>query len=61
MKIKELNYQCDSSSYFERIKHLDWPVFLDSCYQKDKPNSEFAHFDIITAEPFKKISYNFIR
>ncbi|MFL2980996.1 MAG: aminodeoxychorismate synthase component I [Methylophilaceae bacterium] len=58
MKIKELNYQCDSSSYFERIKHLDWPVFLDSCYQKDKPNSEFAHFDIITAEPFKKISCN---
>jgi para-aminobenzoate synthetase component 1 len=52
---KELFYCSDSSVYFEKIKHLEWPVFLDSCYQKDKPHSKYARFDIIAANPFIKI------
>jgi para-aminobenzoate synthetase component I len=55
---EELIYYSDSSIYFEKIKHLEWPVFLDSCYQKDKPQSKFARFDIITANPFVKIRSN---
>jgi para-aminobenzoate synthetase component 1 len=55
MLIEELTYYTDSSSYFEKIKHLEWPVFLDSCYQKDKPQSKYARFDIIAANPFIKI------
>jgi len=56
MLIEELSYYSDSSYYFEKIKHLDWPVFLDSCYQKDKPQSKYARFDIIAANPFIKIT-----
>ncbi len=55
MLIEEVTYYSDSSYYFEKIKHLEWPVFLDSCYQKDKPQSEYARFDIIAANPFIKI------
>lgn len=58
MLIKELTYNSDSSSYFEKIKHLEWPVFLDSCYQKNKPQSEYARFDIVAANPFIKIRAN---
>ena len=56
MLIEELTYYTDSSSYFEKIKNLEWPVFLDSCYQKDKPQSKYARFDIIAANPFIKIT-----
>ena len=56
MKLEELTYFTDSSIYFEKVKHLDWPVFLDSCYQKDKPQSDYARFDIISANPFVKIT-----
>ena len=55
MLIEEIPYNSDSSYYFEKIKHLEWPVFLDSCYQKDKPQSKYARFDIIAANPFIKI------
>jgi para-aminobenzoate synthetase component 1 len=55
MLIEELSYYSDSSYYFEKIKHLEWPVFLDSCYQKDKPQSKYARFDIVAANPFIKI------
>ena len=55
MLIKEITYYSDSSYYFEKIKHLEWPVFLDSCYQKDKPQSKYARFDIVSANPFVKI------
>jgi len=56
MLIEELSYYSDSSYYFEKIKHLEWPVFLDSCYQKDKLQSKYARFDIISANPFIKIT-----
>ena len=55
MIIKKLSYYSDSSIYFEKIKHLEWPIFLDSCFQKDKPQSEYARFDIVAANPFIKI------
>ena len=55
MLIEEIPYNSDSSYYFEKIKHLEWPVFLDSCYQKDKPQSKYARFDIVAANPFIKI------
>jgi para-aminobenzoate synthetase component 1 len=55
MIIEEITYYSDSSYYFEKIKHLEWPVFLDSCYQKDKPQSKYARFDIVAANPFIKI------
>jgi para-aminobenzoate synthetase component 1 len=55
MLIEDLPYNSDSSYYFEKIKHLEWPVFLDSCYQKDKPQSKYARFDIVAANPFIKI------
>ena len=55
MLIKELFYCSNSSIYFDKIKHLEWPVFLDSCFQSDKPKSEYARFDIIAANPFVKI------
>ena len=55
MLIEEITYYSDSSYYFEKIKHLEWPVFLDSCYQKDKPQSKYARFDIVSANPFVKI------
>jgi len=56
MKIEELEYQVDSSLFYEKISHLEWPVFLDSCYQKDKPKNSFARFDIVVANPFIKLS-----
>jgi|TARA_B110000003_G_scaffold276242_1_gene321691 para-aminobenzoate synthetase component I len=56
MKIEELEYQVDSSLIYEKISHFEWPIFLDSCYQKDKPKSSFARFDIIAANPFIKLS-----
>ena len=55
MIIKKLSYYSDSSIYFEKIKHLEWAIFLDSCFQKDKPQSEYARFDIVAANPFIKI------
>ncbi len=57
MLIEEITYYSDSSYYFEKIKHLEWPVFLDSCYQKDRPQSKYARFDIVAANPFIKITH----
>jgi len=56
MKIEELPYEIDSATYYEKIRHLDWPVFLDSSYQENKSKSEYARFDIISASPFIKLS-----
>lgn len=47
----ELPYQADASYYFERIRHLAWPVFFDS-YQPDHPDSRYS---IITAAPFQTL------
>ena len=55
MLIEKLFYSSDSTIYFDKIKHLEWPVFLDSCFQSGKPKSKYARFDIIAANPFVKI------
>ena len=56
MYIDEIPYLEDTSIYYEKIRHLKWPVFIDSAYQKDKPDSEIARYDIIAADPFIKIT-----
>jgi para-aminobenzoate synthetase component I len=48
----EIPYNADSTFYYERIRHLKWPVFLDSAFQKGREQNELARFDIITANPF---------
>lgn len=47
-----LPYQADSSYYFERIRHLPWPVFFDSTRNTAQDN----RYDIITAAPFKTLT-----
>ena len=56
MQIAEIPYIKDSSFYYEKIRHLKWPVFLDSSYQKDMPQSKKARYDIIAADPFIRIT-----
>ena len=56
MHIAEIPYIKDSSFYYEKIRHLKWPIFLDSSYQKDMPQSKIARYDIIAADPFIRIT-----
>jgi para-aminobenzoate synthetase component 1 len=55
MLIKKIPYNLDTTAYYEQIRHLDWPVFFDSCYQADRKKSPYARYDIISADPFIKI------
>jgi len=55
MIIKKIPYNIDTTVYYEQIRHLDWPVFFDSCYQSDREKSPYARYDIISADPFIKI------
>jgi para-aminobenzoate synthetase component 1 len=52
----EIPYHHDSSQLFERIKHLPWPMLLDSGQMLNastgKPGSQYGRYDIIVAEPF---------
>ena len=45
---KQLPYQSDSCHYFELVRHLPWPVFLDSTQN----TSQDDRYDIIAADPF---------
>lgn len=47
LKCYPLTYHEDACYYFERLRHLDGCVLLDS----GKPRSEGGRFDIISAEP----------
>ncbi|WP_269618294.1 aminodeoxychorismate synthase component I [Zhongshania sp. BJYM1] len=47
-----LPYHCDSCGFFSKLKHLAYPVFLDSA----APFSDFGRFDIICAQPKEIIS-----
>jgi para-aminobenzoate synthetase component 1 len=49
----ELPYLSDSSVYFELIRNLAWPIFLDSNYQE---NNQQGRYDILTAQPIVKIT-----
>jgi len=44
----ELPYQLDSADYFEAIRDLAWPVFLDSA----NTDLESGRYDIMAADPF---------
>ena len=44
----ELPYQSDSSLYFEALRDLPWPVFLDSSQR----STQDSRYDILTADPF---------
>ena len=47
-----LPYSSDSSDYFNRIRHLPWPVFFDSTTDTTHDN----RYDIIAAAPFKTLT-----
>jgi len=46
-----LPYRSDSSYWFEKIRHLPWPVLLASGNPMDKPG-----FDIVTANPYATVT-----
>ena len=54
----EIPYHDDGTHYYEGIRHLKWPVFLDSAFQSEREHSALARFDIITANPFTTIISN---
>ena len=54
IKRHSLPYEEDSSTYFERVRSLGNPVFLDSC----QPAALFGRFDIISAAPEALIRYH---
>ena len=47
----ELPYLSDSSIYFEAVRCLSWPIFLDSA----NTNYAIGRYDIIAADPFIKL------
>jgi para-aminobenzoate synthetase component I len=51
----ELPYHDDSANLFTRIKHLHWPMFLDSGQAinpvTQQSGSQFGRYDILVAEP----------
>jgi para-aminobenzoate synthetase component I len=51
----ELPYENDSAKLFARIKHMHWPMMLDSGQvinpQTQLPGSQFGRFDILVANP----------
>jgi para-aminobenzoate synthetase component 1 len=49
---ESLPYQANSSHYFELVRHLPWPVFLDSTQNTTQDN----RYDIIAADPFITLS-----
>ncbi|SEQ70161.1 para-aminobenzoate synthetase component 1 [Amphritea atlantica] len=52
-RLFSLPYLQNTTLYFERIRHLDAPVFLDS----GKPAGRYGRFDIIAANPEARLSY----
>ncbi|GAB1266260.1 aminodeoxychorismate synthase component I [Aurantivibrio infirmus] len=49
LKLIEIPFYKNGQHYFNLIKHLPYPVWLDS----GRPKAEFGRFDIITARPSK--------
>ena len=47
MPVESLTYQSNSCDYFNAIRHLPQPIFLDSC----APHSLGGRYDIIAANP----------
>tara|TARA_B100000035_G_scaffold315313_1_gene335173 strand:- start:12023 stop:13405 length:1383 start_codon:yes stop_codon:yes gene_type:complete len=55
MRKFKIPYYSDSSIYFEKIRHLTWPIFLDSSYQSTMKRNKLVHYDVLTANPFLKV------
>ncbi|WP_428035720.1 aminodeoxychorismate synthase component I [Amphritea sp.] len=53
-RLFSLPYLANSTLYFERIRHLPAPVYLDS----GKPSGRYGRYDIIAADPVVKLSYS---
>lgn len=51
--LDELPYRPDSCGWFERLRDLPAPLFLDSCY----PHSRHGRFDILMADPAEDLSF----
>ena len=47
MHIISLPYIRDASHYFERIRHLQWPLLLDS----NQRAGDFGRYDLMMANP----------
>lgn len=52
--VTELPYLKDSYLYFNCVRNLDWPIWLDSCHTEKSPNRH-ARYDIIAAAPRHRI------
>lgn len=50
-QVVALPYQRDTLVYFNAVKHLPYPVWLDSC----QPDSQQGRYDIIAAEPHTRV------
>lgn len=48
----DLIYFEDSARLFATVAHLPWAMYLDS----GQPGSQYGHYDIIVADPFKTLS-----
>ncbi len=53
-RLHALPYQADASLYFDRIRHLDWPIWLDSGH----PSRQMGRYDILAAEPVEQLALN---
>ncbi len=51
LRLQALPYLIDSSVLFEALRHLPWPVFLDSGH----PESQQGRFDILAADPSQRL------
>ncbi|MGI9274977.1 MAG: aminodeoxychorismate synthase component I [Endozoicomonas sp.] len=54
LTILNLDYQADSSDYFERFCDQPWASFLDSC--ADSFNEQHSRYDIITSDPWAVVT-----
>ena len=54
LTIVPLDYQSDSSHYFERFCDQPWACFLDSC--SDSFQEQHSRYDIITADPWAVVT-----
>ncbi len=52
--IEDLPYTADSSRWFDRLRALPRPMFLDSCH----PHCSQGRFDILLADPLIEIDFN---
>ena len=50
-RTRGLPYRVDAAAFFEAVRDLDWPIWLDS----GRPASRSGRYDIISAAPVKRL------